>query len=105
MTLQAAVNALHHDSGIWETTSQTTKTAGHDARALTLTEHDLSWAANYTALSGVYASLQQKITTLHGEAADVTSGLSVTLDKVALAYESTDERGAAALKGVWDVRG
>jgi hypothetical protein len=104
MTLQAAMDALHHDSGLWETTSQTTRTAGQDARALTLTEHDLSWAANYTALNGVYASLQQKVFTLLGEAADVTGGLSVTLDKVAVAYESTDERAAAALKGVWDVR-
>ena len=45
-----------------------------------------------------------RILMLLGEADQVYSDLSTALDKVATAYELSDENAAAKLKGVWDVR-
>lgn len=104
MTVRAAIEALRHDVGVWDRVSQVTDAASQDAQGLTLSEADLSWAANYTALVGTYAEIQRKTATLLREATTVYTGLSVALDKVADAYELSDERAAKQLKGVWDVR-
>jgi hypothetical protein len=104
VTVRAAIEALRHDVGAWDRVAQVTGLAGDHARGLALSEADLSWAANYTALLGTYAEIQRKTATLLGEATTVYTELSAALDKVADAYEMSDERAAAQLKGVWDVR-
>jgi hypothetical protein len=104
MTVKAAIEALRHDVDVWDRVSRVTDGAGQEARGLTLTEHDLSWAAHYTALQGTYDEIQQKVATLLSEATTVFTGLSTALDKVADAYQLSDARAAADLKGVWDVR-
>ena len=67
-------------------------------------DSDLSWAANHTALLGTYTQAQARTAMLLGEATEVFTALSTTLDQIATAYEAGDERAAADLKGVWDVR-
>jgi hypothetical protein len=104
VTVKAAIQALRHDVGVWDRVAQVTTVASQEAQGLTLTEADLSWAGNYTALLGTYAEIQQKTATLLTEAATVYTGLSAALDQVADAYELSDERAATQLKGVWDVR-
>jgi hypothetical protein len=44
------------------------------------------------------------VATLLSEATTVFTGLSTALDKVADAYQLSDTKAAADLKGVWDVR-
>jgi hypothetical protein len=104
MTLKAALDALHHDVGVWDQVSRVTDLAGQEAQGLQLSENDLSWAANHTALLGTYAEAQARTAMLLGEATEVFSKLSTALDQVAAAYEASDERAAADLKGVWDLR-
>jgi hypothetical protein len=104
MTVRAAIEALRHDVGVWDRVSQVTDAASQEAHGLTLSEADLSWAANYTALLGTYAEIQRKTAALLCEATTVYTGLSAALDKVADAYELSDERAAKQLGGVWDVR-
>jgi hypothetical protein len=104
MSLQAALEALHQDAGMWDEVSRVTNEAGQAAAGLTLTEDELSWASVNTPLLGTYQGLQDKIVRLLGEATTVYTGLSTALDKVAAAYEASDERAARDLKGVWDVR-
>jgi hypothetical protein len=104
VTVQAAIEALRHDVDAWERVAQVTNLASQEARGLTLTEADLSWAGNDTALLGTYAEVQRKTATLLSEATTVYTGLSVALDKVADAYELSDERAATQLKGVWEAR-
>ena len=104
MTVKAAIEALRHDVGVWDRVAQVTSLASQDARGLTLSEADLSWASNYTSLLGTYAEIQQKTATLLSEATAVYTGLGAALDKVADAYELSDERAAAQLEGVWDIR-
>jgi hypothetical protein len=104
MTVKAAIEALRHDVDVWDGVSRVTDVAGQDARGLTLTENDLSWAGNYTALQGTYDEIQLKVATLLGEATTVFTGLSTALDKVADAYQLSDTKAAADLLGVWDVR-
>ena len=104
VTVKAAIEALRHDAGVWDRVAQVTNVAGQETQALTLTEADLSWASNYTALLGTYAEIQGKTATLLSEATTVYTGLSAALDKVADAYELSDRRAATQLGGVWDVR-
>ena len=104
MTVKAAIEALRHDVDVWDRVGQVTNAAGQEAQGLTLTEADLSWASNYTSLLGTYAEIQQKTATLLSEATAVCTGLSAALDKVADAYELSDERAATQLEGVWDIR-
>lgn len=104
MTVKAAIDALRHDSALWDNVARVTNRAGQEAGALTLGESALSWASVPTGLLSTYAEIQQKTTMLLGEATTVYTGLSTALDKVATAYEVSDENAAAQLKGVWDVR-
>jgi hypothetical protein len=104
VTVKAAIEALRHDVDVWDRVGQVTNVASQDAQGLTLTEADLSWAGNYTSLLGTYAEIQQKTATLLSEATAVYTGLSAALDKVADAYELSDERAATQLEGVWDIR-
>ena len=81
-----------------------TRLAGQEAGALALGDSQLSWASVATGLLGTYAEIQAKVVMLLGEATEVYSDLSTTLDQIATAYEVSDENAAARLKGVWDVR-
>jgi len=104
MSVAVAIGALRHDSGVWDQVAVVTRQAGQEAAALSLRESQLSWASVPTGLLGTYAEIQDKVARLLGEANQVYSELSVALDKVANAYELSDENAATRLKGVWDVR-
>jgi hypothetical protein len=104
MSVVAAISALRHDSGVWDQVSQVTRRAGQEAGALSLGESQLSWASVSSGLLHTYAEVQDKAVMLLGEATTVYSDLSAALDKVAQAYELSDENAAGQLKGVWDVR-
>jgi hypothetical protein len=104
MSVTAAIEALRHDAGVWDEVSEVTRRSGQEAGALALGEGELSWASVATGLLNSYAEIQSKVVTLLGEATSTYSGLSTTLDKVAAAYQLSDENAAARFKGVWDVR-
>lgn len=104
MSVTAAISALRHDSGVWDEVSAVTRQAGQEAAGLTLGESQLSWASVSTGLLSTYAEIQNKVVMLLGEADQVYRDLSIALDKVATAYELSDENAAIQLKGVWDVR-
>jgi hypothetical protein len=104
MSVAAAISALRHDSGMWDEVSEVTRRAGQEAGELTLGESRLSWASDATGLVSTYAEIQDKVVMLLGEATKVYSDLSIALDKVAYAYECSDENAARQFKGVWEVR-
>jgi len=104
MSVTAAISALRHDAGVWDQVSTVTRQAGQEAAGLTLGESQLSWASVSTGLLSTYAEIQNKVVMLLGEADQVYRDLSIALDKVAAAYELSDENAATQLKGVWDVR-
>ncbi|MFI5931790.1 hypothetical protein [Actinoplanes sp. NPDC051494] len=101
--MRAALDALHHDAASWDEVADVTRRAARDASDQDLTDRELSWAAGQTALLGTYQEIQAKTVRLLTEAATVCAGLSTALDQVAVAYETSDGRAAAALRGVWDV--
>jgi hypothetical protein len=102
MTLQVALEALHHDADSWEQAAAVTRQAAQAASQLTLSAHELSWAALPTGLLDTYAELQRKAVTLLEEASEVYSGLSLKLDKVAYQYETNNDLAARELEGVWE---
>jgi hypothetical protein len=104
MSVAVAISALRHDSGTWDRVSEVTRQAGQEAAALTLGESQLSWAGVPTGLLATYGEIQDKVVMLLGEATKVYGDLSIALDKVAYAYELSDENAAKHLEGVWDVR-
>jgi hypothetical protein len=104
MSVAAAISALRHDSGVWDEVSGVTNRAGQEAGVLSLGESQLSWASVPTGLLGTYAEVLDKVVMLLGEATTVYRDLSATLDKVASAYQLSDENAARQFKGVWDVR-
>jgi len=104
MTVAAAISALRHDSGVWDGVARVTRQAGQEATTLVLDESKLSWASTSSGLLTTYAEIQGKVAMLLGEATEVYADLSTALDKVASAYELSDENAARNLKGVWDVR-
>jgi hypothetical protein len=104
MDVTAAISALRRDSAMWDQVAAVTSQAGQEAGVLTLGESQLSWASVPTGLLRTYGEAQAKAALLLGEATQVYGDLSTALDKVAAAYELSDESAASQLKGVWDVR-
>jgi hypothetical protein len=100
MSVTAAISALRHDSEVWDHVSTVTRQAGREAAELTLGESQLSWASVPTGLLSTYAEIQNKVVMLLGEAEQVYSDLSVALDKVATAYELSDEN-MGSLSALW----
>src|SRR4051794_37443657 len=105
MTVRVAIDALRHDAGVWDQVATVTSQAGQEAAGLTLGESQLSWASASTGMLDTYAEIQNKVVMLLGEATGLYGDLSIALDKVAAAYELSDENAAVKLRGVWDVRG
>src|SRR4051812_10712617 len=99
MTVAAAISALRHDSGLWDEVAEVTRRAGQEAGALVLDESKLSWASVPSGLLATYAEIQGKTAALLGEATQVYADLSTALDKVAYAYELSDQNAARNLKG------
>jgi hypothetical protein len=104
VSVEAAISALRQDSDRWDRVAGVTNRAGQEANILVLGESQLSWASVPTGLLSTYAEIQQKVAMLLGVATQVYGELSIALDKVANAYEVSDENAARHLKGVWDVR-
>ncbi|XVU26481.1 hypothetical protein ACQPZJ_05345 [Actinoplanes sp. CA-054009] len=104
MSVTAAIEALRRDAEMWDRVAQVTGQAGQEASALTLDNTQLSWASVPTGLMRTYAEIHDKVVMLLGEATTVYADLGVALDKVAAAYEASDEKAAQQFKGVWDVR-
>ena len=103
MSITAAISALRHDSQVWDQVAGVDRRAAQEAGALALAETALSWASVETGLLATYTQIQEKTVMLLDEAAQVHSDLSTALDKVASAYELSDDDAARKLKGVWDV--
>lgn len=104
MSLNAAIKALRDDAGIWADVATTTSNAARAAEGLTLTESEMSWASRPTGLLDTYEEIRAKVSRLLGEATRNFNSLSNTLNKVATAYETSDQAALNRMKGVWDVR-
>jgi hypothetical protein len=104
MSLNAAIKALRDDAGIWADVATTTSNAARAAEGLTLTEGEMSWASRPTGLLDTYEEIRAKVSRLLGEATRNFNSLSNTLNKVATAYETSDQAALNRMKGVWDVR-
>lgn len=104
MTLQAAIKALRDDAGIWADVATTTSNAAKAAEGLTLTEGEMSWASRPTGLLTTYEEIRTKVQTLLGEATTNFNNLSATLNRVATAYETSDQAALNRMRGAWDAR-
>jgi hypothetical protein len=104
MTLKAAIDALHDDAHLWQGVAATTANAKSAVDGLTLTEGELSWASRPTGLLSTYEEIRAKVAGLLGEATTNYNSLSSTLDRVAKAYETSDQAAQNRMKGVWDPR-
>jgi hypothetical protein len=104
MTLKAAIKALRDDAGVWSNVATTTSNAASAVNGLTLTEGEMSWASRPTGLLATYEEIRTKVHTLLGEATTNFNNLSSTLNRVATAYENSDQAAVNRMHGVWDVR-
>jgi excreted virulence factor EspC (type VII ESX diderm) len=104
MTLKAAIDALRNDAAVWDEVASTTSGAGTAAAGLGLTEADMSFGAGQTGLVTTYNALKDRVARLLTEGGQVQHELAVTLDRVAGAYEASDERAAGKFEGVWVVK-
>lgn len=104
MSLQAAIRALRDDAGMWSDVASTTSTAARAVEGMTLSEGELSWASRPTGLLETYEEIRAKVGRLLGEATTNYNSLSNTLNRVATAYETSDQAALNRMRGVWDVR-
>lgn len=104
MSLTAAIQALRADAGIWQDVATTTSGAARAADGLTLSEGELSWASRPTGLLDTYEEIRAKVARLLTEATTNFSSLSSTLNRVATAYETSDQAALSRMRGVWDAR-
>ena len=104
MSLTAAIKALRDDAGIWQDVASTTSGAARAADGLTLGEGELSWASRPTGLLDTYEEIRSKAARLLREATTNYNSLSSTLNRVATAYETSDQAAMSRMKGIWDAR-
>lgn len=102
MSVEAAIDALYHDAGIWEDISGVAGRASGAAAGLTLTEDALSWACIPTGLRETYEEIRVKAQRLLGEGAANMSDMATTLRTVASAYEISDESAARRFDDEWE---
>lgn len=102
-TVKAAIKALHDDAKQWKGVADTLSKAQGAANGLTLGVGPLSWASRDTGLATTYEEIRVKVARLLGEGKSNMDSLGHALEKVAKAYEKSDEDAARRMKGVWDV--
>lgn len=101
MTLQADLDALTSEAGVWDTTADTLKTAGTAVDGLTLDESAFSFITFTTDVGATYAQAQTHVSTIlwagHTEAGNIANALRTVRSE----YESTDAHTQAHVKGIW----
>ncbi|MBO0871504.1 MAG: hypothetical protein J2P15_23370 [Micromonosporaceae bacterium] len=102
---QVDLKALRDDADTWHRVGAAAAQAQHSVDALTLGEHELSWAGARTGLLGTYEQLRSKASRLLGQAQSTHEDLSRTLSAVANAYERSSTEAASQFAGVWDPAG
>jgi hypothetical protein len=102
MSVTVGLEALGHDSGLWDGVSSTLSAASAAASGLTLSMTSLSWAAGEEGLVDVYEEARARVQRLCTEGATETGVISSTLLQVKAAYESSDTTQKAAYDGMWE---
>ncbi|GAA1636968.1 hypothetical protein [Actinoplanes couchii] len=100
--LTVALEALRADSDLWDGVSSTLGRAQFSVEGLTLTYSQLSWAGESSNLIDTYTRLQRHIADLLGQGSRNYLDLSVSLDKIALAYETNNEKAAKDFDDLWE---
>jgi len=101
MTLKVALEALAQDAGVWDDVSSTLGGARDSASSLTVTEGQMSWAADVTGLLQTYESMRSKTQTLLGDGSTQTSTIAQGLRQVRTTYEGSDQAAVERLSSAW----
>ena len=101
MTLKVALEALAADAGVWDDVSSTLGGARDSATGLTVTQGQMSWAADVTGLLQTYESMRSKTETLLGDGSTQTSTIAHGLRQVKTTYEGSDQAAVDRLSSAW----
>ena len=101
MTLKVALEALAADAVVWDDVSSTLGGARDSAVGLTVSEAQMSWAADVTGLLQTYESIRSKTQTLLGDGATQTSTMAEGLRQVKATYEGSDQAAVERLSSAW----
>src|SRR6476469_7668080 len=101
MTLKVALEALSSDAGVWDDVSTTLGSARDSATGLTVTQGQMSWAADVTGLLQTYEAMRSKTERLLGGGATQTSTIAQGLRTVKTTYEGSDQAAVQRLSSAW----
>ncbi|MGL5862803.1 MAG: hypothetical protein ACRCY9_16260 [Phycicoccus sp.] len=104
MTLQASLDALREDSGLWDGVSDVLSRSGVACTGLTLTARELTGVAEREGLVDAYERVRALVEKLLGEGATSTGDVAERLLDVRRQYEDDDAGAQARIGDAWTPR-
>jgi hypothetical protein len=99
--VQASIEALHQDAGVWSEMAGQLDTFGQVARGLTLSSFEFSGLGHLAGLDAVYAQLQQRMVALLAQGSTNFDNVAAALHTSADAYEQDERNAVHRLKNVY----
>jgi hypothetical protein len=101
MDLKVALAALASDARVWDDVSSTLGGARGSATGLTVTEGEMSWAADVTGLLQTYEAMRSKTARLLAGGETQTATIARGLLTVKATYEGSDQAAVERLASAW----
>ncbi|HEY1571616.1 MAG TPA: hypothetical protein VGG05_09755 [Pseudonocardiaceae bacterium] len=95
-----ALGALHADSQKWAAAAAQVQSAQSAAGGIQLSAAQFSYFGDQAGLTQTYATLQQKVAALLGQAATNFHNISTTLVQVAAAYQDNEQKITSSLNSI-----
>lgn len=99
--LQASVQALHQDAGVWSGMATQLDSFVQTARGLSLSSFEFSGLGHLAGLDEIYATLQERVVSLLGEGSRNFDAIATALHTSADDYDRDERNAVHRLKNVY----
>jgi hypothetical protein len=99
--VEASIQALHQDAGVWSGMATELDSMGQAARGLTLSAFEFSGLGHLAGLDEIYAQLQARVASLLDQGSTNFDNIAVALHKSADDYDRDERDAVHRLKNVY----
>ena len=99
--VEASIQALHRDAGVWSGMATQLDAFGQVARGLSLSSFEFSGLGHLAGLDEIYASLQERVVTLLDQGSTNFDDIAGALHTSADEYDQDERNAVHRLKNVY----
>ena len=99
--VEASIQALHRDAGVWAGMATQLDSFGQVARGLSLSSFEFSGLGHLAGLDDIYAQLQERVISLLDQGSSNFDNIATALHKSADDYDRDERNAVHRMKNVY----